>query len=53
MALEQSIEEQLDSDAVPDPEYWTAVLSRLRIWKVGTHGALIQLELMTHLVANL
>lgn len=31
--LEASINEQLQSGAVPDPEYWTAVLSRLSIWQ--------------------
>jgi Conserved mid region of cactin len=34
--LERSIDEQLDSGAVPDPEYWTTVLSRLSIWQVPT-----------------
>lgn len=36
MELERSIDEQLDSGAVPDPEYWTTVLSRLSIWQVPT-----------------
>lgn len=36
--LEHSINEQLDSGAVPDPEYWTAVLGRLGIWQVWTLG---------------
>lgn len=32
--LEHSINGQLDAGTVPDPEYWSAVLSRLGIWKV-------------------
>lgn len=36
--LEASINEQLESGAVPDPEYWTAVLSRLSIWQVCPPG---------------
>ena len=34
--LERSIDEQLDSGVVPDPEYWTTVLGRLSIWQVPT-----------------
>ena len=34
-ALQASIEQQLAEGAAADPEYWEAVLRRLRIHKVG------------------
>ena len=38
LELEDTVEAQLDGGEAADPEYWTALLKRLHIAKVGHSG---------------